>query len=992
MTAVRRLMHDLRELKESPVAFANARPVTEDNLLLWHGNFVSPKKGHPFHDASLHFELVFTENYPSTPPSVKLFSPLPHSNVQRTVSGFKICLDMLETGVYADPGHAASGTFPYSGWSSAYTVKSVMLQLQSFLLDKKLDEAIQSGSGLVMQSKRLALDFVCQTCSHKPGNPWPLAEDCEEKRIPIHVERPFVKDLLEIAAAKKFLADKALMAEAKAKEFEVDVDGWAMAKKGAKVPTLAVGTTGGAVSKSIAGAEVSVFSLLSEEEVGSNAVLEKVAPSAEPVAEIKVPKIDEKVAPSHASFTFKVDAPPKSPTASLSKTALKNKRRNQKRLAQRKALFGETVAPDSELEAFVAANTVVVEEVAVNDVADLVPTSKTTIGPFSLLPYDIVLEILGWLPVASVLTLSQTCQFFNTATEDGFLWKHLYHSLDTKLELKGASLGDWKHVYRVQMMGVVEDLRCFHRKTSFKEDILGVPIEFTVNPVKKTIDYMHSTMDLLSHSAFREDQVRKTVWSETFSEWLPLYISYDHFLRGLPLLKKSFARLTPHIRCQGFDPVMVLEVLPKLMNTQIVLLCDKGLHNSDAFLTNYFQIHRLFLALVYEFPQLKQLILKRLSDFAKSPSARVKTVVPSLGDLIPLMAVLPNPLKAWKNVGPLLLKESMERSVLWACRHAPHLATLKPIQHGDVEPERIKDTFDGSAASMKLWATHASIFEAISASGSSAKLAKTNDLFYGRPTTKFLAGLKSKVTAILECESFESIFPFYHLPQLPFMKPSFSPSKLTDALRECVRQSLKKGYHSKTTNFSKIHASGVSKILRKGQSYRCAPSIKSIVMEESWGVGGASRYLDATVFVYDFDGKFLELADFRSRLIQAGSVRHSGDVMTGDRGSHKISIDANRLPKNVKTLVFTMTSWTGRLCDMMDPEVRLFDGGSMTELCQYGFDDCATAGQNTCVVMCTLSRPSEGGLWKVEAVGKIGMGTAMDYDPVKKMIDDLRLV
>ncbi|KAJ3029496.1 UNVERIFIED_CONTAM: hypothetical protein HDU68_011987 [Siphonaria sp. JEL0065] len=982
MTAIRRLMYDLRELDESPVAFATARPISTDDMLLWHGNFVSPKKGHPFHDCSLHFELAFSKEYPSVPPSVKLFSPLPHSNVLRTLGGYKICLDMLETGVYADPGHAASGTFPYSGWSSAYTVKSILLQLQSFLLDKKLDDAINSGSGLVMQSKRQAINFECQTsgCLHKPGNPWPLALDWQEKRAPIYVERPFVKDLLEVAAAKKVLEERALLAEANAKAFEVDADGFSPTKKGVKVD----GKAGLVGMAAVPLNESSPYAMLFEEEVGSNKVLEKaVAPSAEPVAVASA-----QVATTTAVIKPKavVSSPKASATPVLTKSALKNKKRNEKR--KRKAHCLDSSVSDIDVEIEEQKEEPVVEVV----MEDLVPDETTSIGLFSKLPYDVVLEILNLLPVSSIMTLSQSCKFFNTATEDGFLWKHLYQSLDAKVAMKGATLGDWKHVYRIQMMGVVEDLRCFHRKISFKEDVLGVPIEFTVNPVKKTIDYMHSTMDLLSHSAFREDQVRKTVWSESFSEWLPLYISYDHFLKGLPLLKKSFVRLTPHIKSRGFDPVMVLEVLPKLMNTQIVLLCDQGLHNSDSFLTNYFQIHRLFLALVYEFPQLKNLILKRLTEFAKSPNARTKAIVPSLGDLIPLMAVLPDPMKVWKNVGPLFLKESMERSVLWACRHAPHLAKLKNIPHGTVEPERIKDTFDGSATSMKLWAAHVSIFEAISSYGSTTKLAKTHDLFYGRPTTKFLSSLKQSVTAVLGCDSFETIFPFYHLPQLPFMKPTFSPSKLTQALRECVQQSLKKGYHSKTTNFSKIHASGVSKILRKGQSYRCAPGIKSIVMEESWGVGGASTFLDATCLAYNFKGEFMDLADYAHTNIQGGAIRHSGDVMNGDRGSHKITIDTKKLPEIVKTLVFTMTSWTARLCDMKDPEVRLFDGESMTELCQYGFDECAKAGQNTCVVMCTLGREAVGGIWKVVAVGKIGMGTAMNYEPVKEMILGLRVL
>ncbi|KAJ3051540.1 hypothetical protein HDU99_008384, partial [Rhizoclosmatium hyalinum] len=387
---------------------------------------------------------------------------------------------------------------------------------------------------------------------------------------------------------------------------------------------------------------------------------------------------------------------------------------------------------------------------------------------------------------------------------------------------------------------------------------------FTVNPVKRTVDYIHSTMDLLSYSAYREDNVRKTIWSEKFSEWMPLFLSYDHFQRGLPLLKKSLARLSPNIKSQsGFQPIMVLEVLPKLMNTFIVLLSDKGLHNSDSFLTNYFQIHRLFIALVYEFPQLKKLVLERLNEFARTPAGRNKAACPSLGDLIPLVAVLPDPAAAWKSLGPVFLKESFTRNVLWLGRHHPELATLQPLDKSGIEDDRIQNTFTGTATSMRLWASHVALFQAISSYGSTRNMAKAHDLYYGRPTTSFLAKIKSKLAAILEASSFEEILPHFHLTSLPFFSPKYDAAKLTFSLRECVTESLRKGYHTKTTNFAKIHSSGVSKILRKGESYRVAPGTKSVVMEGSWARGGNSSYLDASVLLYDFDGKFLDVADFR---------------------------------------------------------------------------------------------------------------------------------
>ncbi|KAJ3119801.1 hypothetical protein HK100_000152 [Physocladia obscura] len=999
----RRLLHDLHELKASPVARANAHPASDANLLEWHGNLMlsssTSNNSNGNKQRFLHLTLRFPAAYPSVPPTVLLYSPLPHPNVapSKTIHGMSvICLDMLETGIYADPTATANGTFAYSGWSSSYSVKSIMMQLQSFLLDLKINDAVR-----YIQFLRHIEEFSCPGCSHTPDVPWPSVQaHVIEKPVLMYIERPFVKDLLEIANAKKFLEDRASLIAANSAAGEMDADGWVLCSGKRKIDVASIKNSkvGKWIEVGILVAEDSSikknqekfmqgssFSIL--QEVNCDDDEPAIAKSAELIVEIEpiLEKVAEKETTQYSIASSISHTTKDLNQSKLTKTALKNKKRN----AKRKSLY---VVSNEHLTSTDVETELNEEKIEVMSTASEPAVKLNEAGPFSLLPYEVLLQILNLLPVKSVIILSQVCQFLLTATEDGYVWKHLFNSLDSKLEMKGTTPGDWKHIYQLQMNGVVQDLKCFHRKTSFREDVLGIPIEFTINPVRKTVDYIHSTMDLLSYSAFRQDSVRKTVWSEKFTEWMPLYLSYDHFQRSLLLLKKSLSRLSPNIRSNGFDPIMVLEVLPKLMNTQIVLLCDNGLHNSDAFLSNYFQIHRIFLAMVYEYPQLKKIIIYRLNDFAKTDAGRHKNAIPSLGDLIPLLSVLPDPLQAWKSIGPLFLKESFQRSVLWAGRYNSDIAKLNPLPPNGVEETRIQDTFIGSATSLKLWATHVAIFKAISSYGSTARLAKTHDAFYGRPPAKFLKSLKTILTTVLDSSSFQAILPHFHLARLPFLYTTYSAAKLTEALRLSVSQSLKKGYHTKNTNFSRIHMSGVSKILRKGQSYRCDPAIKNIVMEESWSVGGLSSYLDATVLVYGFGGQYLDLADWCHHSAQNGSISHSGDMIVDGRGSHKLRINTKKLPDVVQTLVFIMTAWTGTLKDIRDPEVRLFDGDSMTELCRYGFDDCSNSGSNTCVVMCKLKRDRVGGLWNVLALGSIGMGSAHNYEPVKRTLHDKKLL
>lgn len=73
--------------------------------------------------------IKFPDNYPEAPPKVNLCTVIEgHPNVFDWGEEYPyICLDMLK-------GHTSKT--PYEGWSSAYSVLSLLLQLQSFLFEE----------------------------------------------------------------------------------------------------------------------------------------------------------------------------------------------------------------------------------------------------------------------------------------------------------------------------------------------------------------------------------------------------------------------------------------------------------------------------------------------------------------------------------------------------------------------------------------------------------------------------------------------------------------------------------------------------------------------------------------------------------------------------------------------------------------------------------------------------------------------------------------
>ena len=113
----------MKELQDAevPLVGVSAKPL-DNNMFVWHANIKGPDTS-AYYGGVFHFEITFPQNYPVSPPSISLFTDLPHP----CVSNKRIVLDML------NPKRKESGW--YDGWSSAYTVESILIQLQSFLFE-----------------------------------------------------------------------------------------------------------------------------------------------------------------------------------------------------------------------------------------------------------------------------------------------------------------------------------------------------------------------------------------------------------------------------------------------------------------------------------------------------------------------------------------------------------------------------------------------------------------------------------------------------------------------------------------------------------------------------------------------------------------------------------------------------------------------------------------------------------------------------------------
>lgn len=140
--------------------------------------------------------------------------------------------------------------------------------------------------------------------------------------------------------------------------------------------------------------------------------------------------------------------------------------------------------------------------------------------------------------------------------------------------------------------------------------------------------------------------------------------------------------------------------------------------------------------------------------------------------------------------------------------------------------------------------------------------------------------------------------------------------------------------------------------------------------------GNESIDLDASCLAFDASGNVVDVVWFRQLTSKDGSIRHSGDNLTGegDGDDETIAIDLTKLPTNVETLVLTVTSFRGQTFDKVKNAFgRVIDLTNNKELARFDISD---AGSYTGLILASLKR--SGGDWNFKALGERAQGTQVE--------------
>lgn len=144
--------------------------------------------------------------------------------------------------------------------------------------------------------------------------------------------------------------------------------------------------------------------------------------------------------------------------------------------------------------------------------------------------------------------------------------------------------------------------------------------------------------------------------------------------------------------------------------------------------------------------------------------------------------------------------------------------------------------------------------------------------------------------------------------------------------------------------------------------------------------------LDASCICYDASKNAVETIYFGKLVNSNGSIKHSGDNLTGDGDGDDevIHVDLSQIPSAVESLVFTINSYSGQTFnDVVNCFARLVDNSSNQELCKYVLNE---QGPSTAMAMAKIYRHN--GAWKMNAMGNALNGKfATDLvEPIKKLL------
>ena len=164
------VMRHLRQLEDTPLKGACAAP-RDGDLHEIHCTVVGPA-GTPYAGVKVHFVLELSSEYPVKPPHAYFVTDIAYEGgaVMRDSKGrMQVCLNIFGNFAFV---HTEWADAKHEGWSSGYSLETILVQMQSVMHDSFLS----TNPADVARARRSASEVRC-SCGHTDTRPFPPIPD-----------------------------------------------------------------------------------------------------------------------------------------------------------------------------------------------------------------------------------------------------------------------------------------------------------------------------------------------------------------------------------------------------------------------------------------------------------------------------------------------------------------------------------------------------------------------------------------------------------------------------------------------------------------------------------------------------------------------------------------------------------------------------------------------------------------------------------------------
>ena len=412
---------------------------------------------------------------------------------------------------------------------------------------------------------------------------------------------------------------------------------------------------------------------------------------------------------------------------------------------------------------------------------------------FTVIPDEVLCIIFYNSDFKEIYSLSRTCKVFNKLIQS----KHIMYQ---------------------------KELVCFHSKKHFTETNLGIGINR--ENLKNNQFKLNADMDLLSKEAFSVDKVTTGVWRNKFNYWIPVLFDEDDCDKSLKDLELSIFKLNYSLYFTGppnqkFNPLIVLNIIPKLINNTVTKLMndhDYYQHltckNSEKLMVTFTRLQYIFMFLATKHPVIVEKTKEKVGLFRKNSCYRNKIVVPDLGEFLTYLYLCPS--LVWKEIKEDFLKsfviENFTRQVLFMARKNSRYLNMH-------NSDKLKYGLSLQETSLKIVLFQVFFLNDIVHSNELTLEEKVKEFqnSYGKPKKGTVKLLYNFAKDIQHIDSWNKYFKLLKLP-VP------NSQSIINLLNKAIQSSEDRGYYPRITkrstykydindkNYTYVKISGFSKL------------------------------------------------------------------------------------------------------------------------------------------------------------------------------------